>query len=90
MMNTELAGRASSLSLHHGRQNDERARVDCYPDQDENGQHQSEHDEYPAQRPGVGLSVVDVIARLRVHDRGLPGRGGCHTSLLPSNRSAGG
>jgi hypothetical protein len=90
MMKTGLVGAASSASLHHGRQDDERTRVDRYPDQDENGQHQAEHDEYPAQRPGVGLSVVDVIARLRVHDRGLPRGVRCHTSLLPSNRSAGG
>jgi hypothetical protein len=91
MVKTELAHAASSASLHHGRQDDERACVDRYHDQDKNDQHQADRDEYPAQRPCVGrLSVVDLIPRLTLHDRGLPGRGGCHTSSQPSNRSTGG
>jgi hypothetical protein len=89
MVKTGLAGAASLASLHHGRQDDERACIDRYRDKDEDGQHQPDRDEYPAQRPGVGrLSVVDIWMTL--HDPGLPGRGRCHTSLLPSDRSAGG
>jgi hypothetical protein len=91
MVNTGLARAASWTSLHHGRQNDERARVNRYRDQDKSDQHQSDRYEYPAQRPAVsGPSVVEVIPRLTLHDPGLPGLGRCHTSWDPRNWGAGG
>lgn len=87
MVETEYAGAALAASLHHRREDDERARVDGYRDQDENRQHQSDGDEYPVQRPVVDRFSVPGI-RMTLHDRGLPGGARCHTSLYPIGWSA--
>ena len=52
-INAHGAGVSSSTSLHHRRQDDERAGVYRHHDQDQNGKHQSDGDEYAAQQPGV-------------------------------------
>jgi hypothetical protein len=86
MVETEIAGAALAVSLHHRRKDDERARVDRYRDQDENGQHQSCGDEYAAQRPVVDRLTVPGI-RMNLHDRGLPSPARCHTLMRPSDQS---
>jgi hypothetical protein len=75
------------VSLHHRREDDERARVDRYHDQDEDRQHQSGGDEYAAQRPVVDRLSVPGIWMTR-HARGLPSRARCHTLMRPSDQSA--
>jgi hypothetical protein len=77
-------------SLHHRRQDDERAGVYRHPYEDQHRKHQSDCDEYPAQPPRLGR-VVDLAAwRNLVHDEGLPRRLHWHTSFLTGHRSAGG
>ena len=83
----------SSLALslhHHRRQDDERPGVYRHPHQDQCCKHQSDGDEYSAQRSGVGRVVDPTPWRNLLHDVGLPRRHHCHTWPLTAHRSAGG
>jgi hypothetical protein len=81
---------SSAASLHHRRQDDERAGVYRHPHQDHYNKHQPDSDEYPAQTSGVGW-VVDLTPwRNLIHDVGLPRRHHRHTSPPTDHRSVGG
>jgi len=80
----------SSASLHHRRKDEEGPGVYRHPHQDQHRKHQSDSDEYPAERPDV-RRVVDATAWGNfVHDKGLPRGRHCHTSSATGHWSADG
>lgn len=86
------APKFSSLarSLRHRRQDDERPGVYRHRHQDQYRNHQSDGDEYPAQRPGGGRVVDPTLWRNVVHDEGLPRKPQCDTYSRTDRRTAGG